>query len=462
LQLTLFDPDTFLILRWRMFQATELGCVHSSLPLKELAALLPERTSEKGARPWFDNYGKVALQFLKAYTGLSDERLLERINTDWAFQLFCGIQLKANEKIKDKDLIWQTRLWVAQHLDMQKAQAILIQDWKPWMKALHMGLTDATCYESYIKYPTDVKLLWDCIEWLHRQIKSLSKGLGVKRPRSRYKEQRGKQQTYNRLKKKPYKQRQRRRRQLLHLCHKLHTQMGDLLLLWMKDEHGDESLVDDSCRYRYRIIAQIYEQQRYLHDHPGERLPDRIVSLYKPYIRCIVRGKENKRVEFGAKLNTWQVDGLNFIEHFSYKPFNEGTRLKKGVAFHRRHFGALRQLGADDIYGTNANRRYCTQNKIATCFKPKGRRTANATIRKQEDQARKAIRTLRGTVLEGSYGNDKNHYGLRKVKARNEITEQAWIFFGMMTANAVKVAKRKNKPARAAPRPGFEVQDQAA
>jgi len=58
---------------------------------------------------------------------------------------------------------------------------------------------------------------------------------------------------------------------------------------------------------------------------------------------------------------------------------------------------------------------------------------------------RALIGKLRSTVLEGSYGNDKNHYGLRKIKARNEKTEVAWIFFGMMTANGVKVAKKRNK-----------------
>lgn len=457
MQLTLFNPDTFLSIRWRMFQNTELGRLHSSLPLEELAALLPKRRTQRGAQPWFDNCGKVALQFLKSYTGLSDERLLERINTDWAYQLFCGIQLDANEQIRDKDLIWQTRVWVSRHLDIEQAQPVLIQHWKPWMKDLHIGLTDATCYESYIKYPTDVKLLWDCIDWLHKQIKFFSKTLRIRRPRSRYKEQARKQQSYERLKKKPYKKRQSRRRQLLHLCGKLYVQLGDLLLMWTEEE-GQE--VDHRQHERYQTIGRIYEQQRYLHDHPGEQLPDRIVSLYKPYIRCIVRGKENKRVEFGAKVNTWQVDGLNFIEHFSYKPFNEGIRLKKGIAFHRRHFGKLRQVGADDIYANNANRRYCTRGQIATCFKPKGRRTANATLRQQEDQARKSIRRARGTILEGSYGNDKNHYGLRKVKARNEITEQAWIFFGMMTANAVKIAKRKRQPARAAP--PSSVQDRAA
>ena len=67
-------------------------------------------------------------------------------------QLFCGIRLKENEEIKDKDLIWTTRKLVAQHLDVEKFQAILINYWKGELENTHMGMSDATCYESYIKY----------------------------------------------------------------------------------------------------------------------------------------------------------------------------------------------------------------------------------------------------------------------------------------------------------------------
>jgi hypothetical protein len=31
----------------------------------------------------------------------------------------------------------------------------------------------------------------------------------------------------------------------------------------------------------------------------------------------MVREKENKSVEFGAKVNMMQIDGINFIEHLS-------------------------------------------------------------------------------------------------------------------------------------------------
>src|SRR5699024_307283 len=94
---------------------------------------------------------------------------------------------------------------------------------------------------------------------------------------------------------------------------------------------------------------------------------------------------------------------------------------------------------ADRIYATNKNRRYCTQNKIHTSFARKGRPS------KDEDQRvemRSILGRARSTLLEGSFGNEKNHYLLRKIKARLEKTEIAWIFFGIHTANAVSSGRR--------------------
>jgi len=40
--------------------------------------------------------------------------------------------------------------------------------------------------------------------------------------------------------------------------------------------------------------------------------------------------------------------------------------------------------------------------------------------------------------MEGSFGTEKQHYSLDKIKARTELTEILWIFFGVHTANAVR------------------------
>lgn len=43
----------------------------------------------------------------------------------------------------------------------------------------------------------------------------------------------------------------------------------------------------------------------------------------------------------------------------------------------------------------------------------------------------------RATRLEGSFGTQKQHYSLSRIKARNRKTEILWIFFGIHTANAI-------------------------
>ncbi|HEC41548.1 MAG TPA: hypothetical protein ENI20_01790 [Bacteroides sp.] len=133
-------------------------------------------------------------------------------------------------------------------------------------------------------------------------------------------------------------------------------------------------------------------------------VPGRIVSIAKDYVHPIVRGKEVKKVEFGTKVNMIQVDGINFIEYLDFDPFNESTRLRNSIWYARTIFGKITHISADDIYATNANRQYCTQQNIVTNFKRKGR------AGKQEEHRQIIARELRkelATHMEGSFGTDK-------------------------------------------------------
>jgi transposase, IS5 family len=133
------------------------------------------------------------------------------------------------------------------------------------------------------------------------------------------------------------------------------------------------------------------------------------------------------------------VDGVSFIEHLSYDNFNEGTRLQSSIHLQQRYFGACYQMGADAIYATNENRRYCTKNNIATSFIAKG---AQGKLKEQQSQMRSILGKVRSTVLEGSFGNEKNHYQMNKIKAKTEYNEKVWIFFSLLTCNAMQIAKR--------------------
>lgn len=172
----------------------------------------------------------------------------------------------------------------------------------------------------------------------------------------------------------------------------------------------------------------------------GEQIENRIVSISKAYIRPIIRGKETKAVEFGAKVNKLQVNGVSFVEHLSFDAFKEGIRLQSGIRLHQELFGKCQQFSGDAIYATNSNRKYLKRKGIAHNFVPKGKQKA-AHIEQNKLMA-SLLNKERSTKLEGSFGNEKNHYLLNKVNARTQATEVCWIFFGIHTANAVNIGKR--------------------
>jgi len=171
------------------------------------------------------------------------------------------------------------------------------------MKNLDTVYTDASCYESLLRFPTDVKLLWECVERAYKMMCSISSQLGEIRRQIRV--------------------------------------------------HPDEGLLNDKQSDMLETITRVYRQQKN-HFNSGdsrESIPNRIVSVSKPYIRPIVRGKETK---------------------------------------------------------------------IETSFTQKGRTGKN--------EVKNATKRERATAMEGSFGTQKEHYGLRKIAARIKSTEILLLF----------------------------------
>ena len=50
--------------------------------------------------------------------------------------------------------------------------------------------------------------------------------------------------------------------------------------------------------------------------------------------------------------------------------------------------------------------------------------------------------------MEGSFGTQKEHYAMRRIKARKKKTEILYIFFGIHTANAVHLGGASGWAAR--------------
>ena len=73
-------------------------------------------------------------------------------------------------------------------LNESAMQNILIKAWSADIEDQHSNASNATCYESYVRYPTDVKLLWECIEWLHDQMMALCAHTKPAHPRNKYRD----------------------------------------------------------------------------------------------------------------------------------------------------------------------------------------------------------------------------------------------------------------------------------
>ena len=326
----------------KSFNESELGRLHSVFPFDRMAKAAGLSEQRLGRRNIFSPAAKIALMVLKAYTGFSDRQLVEHLNGNIHYQIFCGIMIDPSFPITNYKIVSAIRNEMASRLDIESLQEVLASHWKPYLENLHVCMTDATCYESHMRFPTDMKLLFE-----------------------------------------------------------------------------------------------------------GRKVSDRIVSIDRHYVRPIVRGKETKSVEFGAKVNNIQIDGISFIEHLSFKAFNEGIRLKDCIRMQQKLMNVrVRCVAADSIYANNANRKFCTKYGISTSFVRKGRAAKDEPLRKV---LRSELSKERATRLEGSFGTQKQHYSLARIKARNRKTEILWIFFGIHTANAVlmidKVTSRTAKAA---------------
>ena len=88
------------------------------------------------------------------------------------------------------------------------------------------------------------------------------------------------------------------------------------------------------------------------------------------------------------------------------------------------------------------------ENGIQTSFVKRGRPFSEE--KKEKDLVRKELARVRATAMEGSFGTQKEHYDLRRVKARTKLTEVLYIFFGIHTANVVQLADRIEQRAQLA------------
>jgi hypothetical protein len=332
-------------------------------------------------------------------------------------------QTKAEQSIEKKN--------EEQQIDTEK-EANPISEQKPNKGKLKV---DATVADQMIVYPTDHGLLNVAREESEKMIDLLYALLPSLKVKPR---------TYRRIarkefvffsKKKNKTKRQIRKsvgKQLRYLRRNIKTihRLLDMI-------KGDSFPLNKRHQKLLWVIQLLYEQQTYMYKEKIHSVKDRIVNIYQPYVRPIPRGKDRAQTEFGAKLGVSEVEGFTRINHFSWDAYNESTDLEQQVEDYYQIYGFYPEVFlADRIYITRANRKYLKEKSIRITGKPLGRPPSNESY---YQKAKRRKEHNQRNHVEGKFGQGKNAYGLKQIRAKTKETSESWIANIFFVMNLVKL-----------------------
>jgi len=291
-------------------------------------------------------------------------------------------------------------------------------------------ILDATVAEQAIRYPTDLSLLNEAREFSERIIDHLYPRTGWKRKPRTYRQKA--RQAYLAVVKKRRPGGKLLRRAIKQQLQYLRRNLGHIERLMDAWPMGTPIPLPRWLMRRYWVIPHLYEQQWQMYRSNTRRCDNRIVSISQPHVRPIIRGKQNKAVEFGSKLSvSLDGEGLARVDHLRWDAFHEGLDLPAQVEAYRRRYGHYPEVVlGDPLYGTRDNRRYLKTRGIRFAGKPLGRPKKVTEENREELKRLKAQRReeyLQRIPIEGKFGQGKNGYRLNYIRAKLPATSEAWI-----------------------------------
>jgi hypothetical protein len=294
-------------------------------------------------------------------------------------------------------------------------------------------LLDATVADQMIVYPTDLGLIAKSRQESERIIDIICELLNIEKPRTY---RRNACKAYLDVAKKKRKTKKEIRRAIGKQLRFLRRNIKTIHYLLDKAEKHPFPL-DTRDQKIFFVIQHILDQQMAMHRNKSHSADDRIVNIYQPYVRPIVRGKDNAQVEFGAKIGVSQVDGFSRINTFSWDAYNESTDLIKQVEEYKDLKGCYPEVViVDKIYGTRDNRAYLKKYGIRFCGKQLGR-PAKETLTPYQKLKQRIERGIRNQI-EGKFGQGKNAYELNRVRAKTAKTSESWISCIFFIMNLIK------------------------
>ena len=403
----------------------------------------------------------IGAMIIKHKMKLSDEETVEIIRENPYMQYFCGMKEFSDKPIFDPSLF----VTIRKRMSEEELNAMTLQlmeeqrrkaegrgkndddvdshpvaddgpkEFTDSKGRLHKGVLkiDATCAEAEVRHPVDVDLLHDGCRKVHEYISLICKEFCLAKPRTCYRDAR---KSYLMLIKTSKKSGPMVWETIGKLLAYLKRDIRQLVTILGKDNARYELLTTTQKRILSAILA-MWRQQEYMYKNKVHQCADRIISVFQPHVRPIVRGKARKKTEFGAKIGASNVDGYTFVDRHSWDAYNECNDMTLQIKLFKERFGCLpATILQDKIYMNKENRKMLADLEIRTYCKPLGRPPKETPP--QEKLARMAKAVGERNEIECSFGTAKRIYRADNIRAKLPDTARCWTGMCYFVKNVMK------------------------
>src|SRR5512139_2080734 len=370
----------------------------------------------------------LRMMYLKFRWGLSYEEVETEVKERLPWRYFCHLSLmdavpdattliKLNQRFGQERVVNLNQQLVG-HLVKQRA-----------IKPRRIRI-DSTTLEAHIAYPTDIGILHQAVRTLSRTASSLGQKIvshvrATKKALARWGAS---------SKAKP----KERKAQGKKILKKVAQLAADTLAQSRQALQHLSTTAPTQLKQKFSETIELTEKlvEQTQDKLAGKRIAERIVSLFDPQARAIVKGKLDKPVEFGRTLQLVQDDS-GVIVHYEIERGNPSDKTKL-ISLVRQAKKALRQvpreLATDRGYYSTDNVIKLSRLGVHRVGIPKIGRLSRAQRRHQHRRWFKELQRFR-CGIEAGISMLKRRFGLGRVLAKGSPATAVWTGFAISAFN---------------------------
>ena len=298
-------------------------------------------------------------------------------------------------------------------------------------------LMDATCIPEDIRYPHDVTILDEARQKTEKIIDAMfekSKHSGNK-PRTYRKKARKEFLRFIKNKKRNTKDfRKALKQQVQYVSRNLRTieRMSIKTGLHMLSRKQYHDLL---------VISEVVRQQRDMLENNTRSIPGKLMSIWKPYVRSIARGKAKAMYEYGPKISLSLVDGYARVDRLSWDNYNEVEDLQRVVQEYFDRYGYYPEVVCGDkIYRSRDNLIFCKNNGIRLSGPKLGRPHIDPKKKRELARIEQTDERMR-IPIEGKFGEGKRCYTLDRLYTKLKETSETSIMMSFIVMNLARFGR---------------------